>query len=153
MQRQTIAIVVTTILSVLFISLTIWGLSDVYRLNWCEAGWLSCDKAIEVVIYSFLSAIVAAAAAFLCVWAFRNRMKSLRPINLITVGVVCAVFLIAVYPLTHEIRGTIAAKAFPYVTAIRFGPQGFFAVWGAVSLLVCCAVMLVMTLFQRKRQA
>ena len=141
MFKKTGSIVVGALLPTLFVLLAAWGLFDVNRLGWCETGLLSCPQALDVVVHALECAFVASGAALLCLWGFRKRWMSQRPVILVVMGVVIAGLLVAAFPVTLEVRSAIATQFFPYVTALRFGPVGFFIVWGAVSLLVCAAVM------------
>jgi hypothetical protein len=123
-----------TVFALVFLALSGWGLFDVARLGWCNGGLVSCAQAQDAVGHAFGCALVGAAIAFLAAILTKGRdLRSAR--HSLLVGLASAALLVVGYPITQSIRSALATQYFPYNTAFRFGPLGFYSVWIIVSIL------------------
>ena len=124
-----------------FAFLTIWGALDILRLGWCSDGWAECSPLLAVPAHALTCALLAGLASLPIVFAFRARLNAASAAKRISLAIACGILLVLVYPAALAIRSTIGTRFFPYETAIRFGPTGFFVVWTVLCLLVTSIVV------------
>jgi hypothetical protein len=151
MQKAHLAVLFGTALLLVFVLLSLWGLFDISRLGWCDGRLLSCPQAREVAGHSFACAFVSALTAMIAALVLQERaLQSAK--SAVFLGLAIAALLVISYPLSLNLRSAVAAQYFPYNTAIRFGPLGFYSAWITVNIIVVVVVFCAARLARRLRE-
>ena len=151
MQKISLAVLPPTVFVLVFLALSGWGLLDISRLGWCAGGLLSCDQARDALEHAGACALISAAIALLAVVMTHGRQLQSAKFS-IFLGLICSALLVMAYPASQSLRSAVAAQYFPYNTAIRFGPLGFYGVWTVVNGVAFTLIFAGAGLVRRQRE-